>query len=246
MLKGLQRVSFLACCALGTVIACVLMVQNWDKVNVNPVVRAQDSPQNPSKFVDIEPNSLYQGMRVVKVTVGDQVVIPGPFNRHKGPAGVPFQAGDDWLKTMTFTLKNRSTKKIVQVQFDILFPETGAPDTLEGTVGQEVVLGRMPDVNSYTKDGVKIGPDRRQPLDLGPGQEMTISLAPYACDLRKRIEGHQPFSTITRCFINVTLAYFEDGMVCIIADYQVPDPSHPGRYLHVNRADYPINPKAEE
>jgi hypothetical protein len=147
---------------------------------------------------------------------------------------------------MTFTLRNRSTKKIVQIQWDASFPETGAPGTLAGIVALAIVQGRLPDVDAYTQEGVKLRPDTRPPLDFQPGQEMTISLAPYADDLRRHVEEHQPFSTITRCFINLEVAYFEDGMSWAGAGYYyVPDPSHPGRGIPVDRSNRPVDPKAE-
>jgi len=216
------------------------MVQNWDRVNVVPVVRAQDSPENQPKFVEIEPNSHFEAVRVVKVAVGEQEVTPGPFNRREGPSGIAFHAGDDWLKTLVFTIKNRSTKKIVQIQWSVCFPEPGSINCL-----LERTTGRMPEIDAYTKEGVKLRPGSQQPLDLRPRQVMKISLADYADDLRTRIEQQQPFSNTTRCFINVYLAYFEDGMNWTVGGYySVPDPSHPGLFKRVDASDDLIDPEA--
>src|SRR5208337_268415 len=240
MEKGLQWLSLVACFLLGTVIACVLMVQNWHKVSVIPVVKAQDAPVAGKKYVDVEPDSPRFAARVVKVTVGSQVVTPGYFRYHKGPSGAPFQAGDDWLKEMTFTIKNRSSKTFVFISFDIVLSEALASAR---TIGKVVELGRVPEVDAYTVEGNKIDQGSQQPLDFRPGQEMEISVAPYADELRGKIEEIQPFSTANRCFINVAVGYFEDGMQWMLMDYSVPDPSHPGSFKPVDDSEIPVRDK---
>ena len=248
MVKGLQWLSLVACFVLGAVIACVLMVQNWNKVSVVPVVNAQDAPVAGKKYVDVEQDSPRFAARVAKVTVGNQVVIPGEFHPHKGPSGVPFEAGDDWLKELTFTIKNRSSKTLVWLSFGIGFPDTLTPcsesvtgECMRGGVGVE--LGRIPENAAYTPEGKKLNQGSKQPIDFRPGQEMEISLAPYADELRRRIEEYQSFSTISRCFINVNLGYFEDGMMWALADYNVPDPSHYPWYKPADESQIPVKDK---
>ena len=233
MQKGLQWLSLVACFLLGTVIACVLFVRNWDKVSVVPVVRAQEALTGGSKFVEIEPDIPREAARVVKVTIGKQVITPGFFNRLKGPSGVPFQAGDDWLKGLTFTIKNRSSKKFVELDMRICFPDTEATGH---EICQPIELGRIPEID-------KLGEGSARPLDFRPGQEMQISFAPYAAEIRKRIEERQPFSTISRCFINVAVGYLEDGMQWLLSDYSLPDPSHPGSFKPVDDSEVPVKDK---
>jgi hypothetical protein len=228
-------------------IACLLLVQDWNKVSVVPVVKAQDAPVAGKKYVDVEQDSPRFAARVVKVTVGNQIVIPGEFRPHKGPSGVPFQAGDDWLKELTFTIKNRSSKTFVWLHFGVAFPDTLAACsesiTGECQTGWSMELGRIPENAAYTPEGKKLNQGSRQPIDFRPGQEMEISLAPYADELRRRIEERQPFSTISRCFINVNLGYFEDGMMWSLADYNVPDPSHYPWYKPADESQIPVKDK---
>lgn len=240
MLKGLQWLSLAACCLLGTVIACVLMVQNWNRVNVVPVVKAQDAPASGSKFVEIEPDIPREAARVVKVTVGKQVVTPGFYNRRKGPSGTPFQAGDDWLRRLTFTIKNRSSKKFVELDMRICFPDT---ETTGHPICQPIELGRMPENAASAVGGNKLDQRRTRPLDFRPGQEMQISFAPYADEIRRRIEERQPFSTISRCFINLAVGYFEDGMQWLLSQYSVPDPSRSGSFTPVDDSEIPVKDK---
>ncbi|MGA9059887.1 MAG: hypothetical protein WB763_25635 [Terriglobia bacterium] len=240
MLRGLQWLSLIACCLLGTVIACVLMVQIWDKVSVVPVVQAQDALMGGSKFVEIERDCPRDSARVVKVTVGKQVITPGFFNRLKGPSGVPFQAGDDWLKKLTFTIRNRSSENFVELDMHICFPDT---ETTGHEICQPIDLGRMPDNAAYTVEGNKFDQGSARPLDFRPGQEMKISFAPYADEIRRRIEERQPFSTISRCFINLDGGFFEDGMRWELADYLVPDPSRHGSFKPVDDSEIPVKDK---
>jgi hypothetical protein len=216
------------------------MVQNWNKVSVLPVVKAQDTPPAGAKYVEIEPDSSRYAAKVVKVMVGKQVVTPGPFNRLRGPSGVPFQAGDDWLKNLTFTIKNTSSKKFVELYTHVCFPETeiGADWICQG-----IELGRIPDIDAYTDKGDRFDQGSARPLDFRLGQEMQITFAPYASEIRRRIEERQPFSTISRCFINVHTGYFEDGMQWLLYNYSVPDPSHHGKFIPADESQIPAKDK---
>ena len=237
MLKGLQWLSLVACYALGTIIACVVLVQNWDNMNLVPLARAQDISVNKPKFVEIQPDIPCEAARVVKVTVGTQDVTPGFRRPHHGPSGPPFQAGDDWLKDMTFTIRNRSTRTLVELAWAASFPETEATGYV---ITQHFDLGRVPENAAYTREGNKLIQGSRQSLDLHPGQEIMISLMPYADDIRKLLEQRQPFSTIHTCFISVHAGYFADGMQWVLADYNVPDPSHPGFFKPADVSQLPV------
>jgi hypothetical protein len=190
MQKGLQALSVFACCVLATAIAGVLIARSWDGLSVLPVVQAQDDLTAGSKFIEVEPENAYQAARVIKVTVGKQVVTPGFYNRRQGPSGVPFRAGDDWLKGLSFTVKNRTTKKIVKLFMNVSFPETDKPE-YGFSVNQNIYLGRIPENVAYGPDGQKFDQGAKQPLAFGPGQEMTFSFVDYADDVRKRIEEHR-------------------------------------------------------
>ncbi len=233
MLKGLQWFGAFASCVLAAAIACVLIARSWAGLSVLPVVQAQDDLTAGSKFIEVEPENANQAARVVKVTVGKQIVTPGFYRRGRGPSGVPFQAGDDWLKGLAFTVRNRTSKKIVQLFMTVCFPETDNPE-YEFEVCQTIYLGRTPENAAYGPDGKKFDQGAKQPLGFGPGQEMTFSFADYADDARKRIEERQPFSALSRCFINVHTAYLEDGTQWVLSHFDAPDPSHPGSVIPVD------------
>jgi hypothetical protein len=198
-----------------------------------------------SKFIEVEPENAHQAARVVKVTVGKQVITPGFHNRLKGPSGVPFQAGDDWLKGLVFAVKNRTSKKIVQLYMDVCFPDLQRTET-DSWHCQSIYLGRIPENAAYGPDGQKFDQGAKQPLDFGPGQEMTFSFASYADDVRKRIEKRQPFSTVSRCFINVHTAYLEDGTQWVLSHFQVQDPGHPGSLIPLDPSFFPGDPDADK
>lgn len=245
---------WIALCFLGVVVAGGALLTSWDSIRVVPIVRAQESPTGQSKYVEREPfvpeesgphpcddpDFPCEAIRVVRVTVNGQVVTPGPYYRSKAPSGLPFLAGEDWLKGLAFTIKNRTARKFVRVTMVVGFPDT---EWVDGTgmlhrIGQNIEFGRLPEINQYTKDGVKV--DYRasiQPIAFMPGQEITISFAPYADDMRKRIEEVQPFNTIRRCFILLQTAYFENGTEWMLVEYKIADAGHPGSYRNVEPSD---------
>jgi hypothetical protein len=76
--------------------------------------------------------------------------------------GVPFAAGDDWLKTLTVRLKNISGQRLVSAQITVVLPEMGsgspdivfcygcaAPEKEKGFMPGEVVELKMPGGGFY-------------------------------------------------------------------------------------------------
>jgi hypothetical protein len=70
-------------------------------------------PQGLDRTVYIERQTRMYPVTIERVTVGDQLIQPGVVG---GPRvlrpGTPFQANNDWLKNMSFVLKNRTNKTI--------------------------------------------------------------------------------------------------------------------------------------
>ena len=236
MRKALECLSNVASCLLGILLAYTLIAPCWDNGRIIQIVSAQGASINQQKYVEVEPVQPYQAVRVIKVTIGTKEVIAGPFYPHREPTGVPFKAGDDWLKELTFTVKNRTSKKVVQLFTDVCFPN---PLEARSVICQEVYLGRTPDIAAYMITGEKFDQGGKQPLDFLPGQEMTISFAPYTDELRRKIEEKEPFSAATRCFINVHYAYFEDGMSWLLSKFILPDTAHPGHQIDMDHSYFP-------
>jgi hypothetical protein len=136
-----------------------------------------------------------------------------------------FEAGDDWLKDVSFVIKNVSKKKITYLSVSCALFETNdwqselekhsTPDNPGlGQAGN--VVGWRPKHALYSvRTGLIAQPDsdRRPPFVLAPGQEFTIALQnpeDYA-DLKSSVEARQPMSTVTACDAQIGDIFFEDG-----------------------------------
>jgi hypothetical protein len=81
-------------------------------------------PQGLDRTVYIERQTRMYPVTIERVTVGDQVIQAGVMG---GPIviqpGAPFQANEDWLKNMSFVLKNRTNKTIEWADIYLVFPD---------------------------------------------------------------------------------------------------------------------------
>jgi hypothetical protein len=207
---------------------------------------------------------------------GDTQIVPSVPSRRRN--GQPFQAREDWLKDLTFVVKNLSDKEIIAFGFRVDFPETGddvppGDGAIEGNysyakyawVGREPARYVVVHVAPHVVDSFH--PPEFDPLDshglhptsmtdlefvpreadttslpivLLPGQELTVSLAPYNDEIKEEIDSpDRPvgkgkrihFSAITTCWIFLQDAYFADGTKWTPGPvYYKPDPSVPGKY----------------
>lgn len=133
---------------------------------------------------------------------------------------VSFKAGDDWLKNLSITVKNVSTKNIVRVEVHLTFLDTG-----DGTRGRPYLL----------MDGVQLGKTQdnhshaaNPPLDFQPGQELTLPFVSGLGDLSEGTVG-QPLSTIRRVQVTFSI-FFADGTKWRDGVYEKPNPAKVGRY----------------
>jgi hypothetical protein len=235
-------------------------------------VRADDN----LKTVGIDFFSAGEPIRVVRVMEGGTQVIPKVPSRR--PNGQPFEAGENWLKDLTFVVKNLSDKEIIAIGFRVAFPETGddvppGNGAIEGnytyakyaSVGREPAMYVVVHVAPHVVDSFHppefdpLDPQRlhspsmtdlefvpRQAdttsfsIDLLPGQELTIPLAPYNDEIKEGTDSPDrpvgkgkriSFSAITTCWISLQNAYFADGTKWTPGPvYYKPDPNVPGKY----------------
>ena len=116
--------------------------------------------------------------------------------------GQPFIADDDWLRGLTFKIKNLSGKTIKLVRIYFIVPEAKFKDS---------ALGFSIEYGKETIDGVKLvyGSERLQP---GAEAELIFGITAYNHyrDLLAK-EGSSP--DFTKVFIGMTYVRFDDGMV---------------------------------
>jgi hypothetical protein len=187
---------------------------------------------------------------IEKVTVGDQVIQTGVMG---GPRvlqpGTPFQANNDWLKNMSFVLKNRTNKTIDWAQIYVSIP-SAAEGLTKTLANYPLQLGKIPANDFFMGKGQKPLPKRAEdlqgrPLSFGPGQTLVIKLADHLDELRADFEQTVTFEQVTQISIEPHYFLFKDGMrwdAALIA-FGIPDPDQPGKFTNMDRGGYfPGNP----
>jgi len=261
MSKLLDRLTLVALCVLGAVLASLLIVEGWHRVRVVPIVRAQGDPTGGNKTVLVNKTRRLDPIEVVKVLEGGKEVAPGdpsqddlnwlmPKDLPLRPArqfrtAYKFPAGESWLRDLSLVLLNRTSKNIVHVSMHVTFPETTATGPM---LWPTVRFGQLPDNVAFFVSGEAMPPRPEEPIFLEPGEERTFPLVEQGPHLRKAIEGRQPFSTVSMCYIHFE-ATFDDGMHWgEVGGYSDPDPDHPGRFTPTDMTYFPgplVGPPAE-
>jgi hypothetical protein len=183
---------------------------------------------------------------ITKVIVAGQEIQPGSATAaHEDKPGTPFQADEDWLKTMSIFITNRTDKVIVCAQVNLWFPDTG-----DGTAGRPVTVyavtvGQRPEWAKYYRSGKKMTPDTKTALFLAPGKTLEIKVAEYIDEMQSVVEERLLFSQVTRVNISRSNIYFADGMRWdgAAASYYVPDLSQPGHYTKLDDTYFPGKPE---
>jgi len=123
--------------------------------------------------------------------------------------GQPFKANSEWLKHITFKVKNNSARAITYVQLALTLPQIKGPRVVP-----------------YTIDGHGISPDTR----FRPGEIVELRLiSDKVFDWLKSIATEQKldFSAIDQAEVMVVLVYVEDGTQWMSGCVKTADAWHP-------------------
>ena len=132
-----------------------------------------------------------------------------------------FEADGNWLKGVSLKIKNKSEKAIVCIYMLVIFRETApAPMTYPKFFGHPTNTGIEPE-----------GP----PLELKPGEELTVSFAGEFEALKRAVEHRRPVDSVNIVELEITRAYFEDGMMWDLGELYRPDPDNPGKWILVEK-----------
>lgn len=136
--------------------------------------------------------SAFETLEIVDVKAGDKTVTIGQV----------FSAGDDWLKSLTFRVKNISSKPIIDLTIGITFPET--EENYRGT-GTNI---SSPEIkNNLLSNAPKI---------LMPGEEIDVMFtdAGYRRFMGSLVKS-KPNINLTKLDITQTLTVkYDDGTSC--------------------------------
>lgn len=154
-----------------------------------------------------------------------------------------FNAGDDWLKDLSFTIKNVSDKTItyLEVYCDLFETSDWAKELAAHSTPANPGLGQANNTVGWRPEhalysprlGRMSAPDstRRPAFQLAPGQEFTIPLQDprtYS-DLKSEVEARKPMSAINACNAGLGAIFFADGTQWQSHHYLRPT-DQPGRY----------------
>jgi hypothetical protein len=190
--------------------------------------------------VEIDPARKVDPVLVTQVALGSAIVQSPRF----GPldAVTPFQAGDDWLQSLSIHLLNRTSQTIVYADIVLGFPETTENNTKRMYVAP-LNFGRIPEAVAI--DG-RTGKLHLQPADLRPlafasDQTMVIRLGDHIERIRDSIgSSGWSLAALHKVRIFVGSFYFADGMTFAANGYFTPD--NVGRWVLMPMTYFPGDP----
>jgi hypothetical protein len=130
-----------------------------------------------------------------------------------------FVAGDDWMRSLVFTVKNRSDKRILFVSLGLRFPRPpGSQDKISISdipYGNDELLTRSPT-------------PVEQLVGIAPGQTVDMQLTPQRFDDLRLFLSATGYSPITdRVNLTIQEVIFEDDTMWSGGQYHRRDPKDP-------------------
>lgn len=210
--------------------------------------RAQTPDHQGPKILTVAGGGIRDPLYITKVSVaGYEMLLGSPLGLHPNGnlifSGRPFQAGSEWLGSMTVYLRNRTVKNIVFVDIPVGFPETGDGHTSPQSI-YHIRLGRLPAVDAFDgRTGKPLLPHTGvQQLSIATGGTLAIRIVDYMDQLKSYVDQAMPFATVTKCTIYGTKGCFEDGTCWAGDSFSAPDPSHPGKFKPLGPDYFPGDP----
>jgi hypothetical protein len=207
-------------------------------------------------------------VRLIKVTAGTtEIVSDGTAfpDKHSWQGTVP-NGGDDWLTSLSLTIQNVSTKKIVYLNVWCSVTETAdwklehdkhsvVQNALQGKTAEPILgqlnhsVGHRPKAALYSMlTGHELHPDSGPAFELAPGQTYTIALEDPAIygGLKSSVEESKgSISAANACNgPGVGIVFFEDGTQWQGHRYLRADPDTRGHWITITRDEW-LNVKPE-
>ncbi len=161
-----------------------------------------------------------QGKTVEKATYDSEPVEVVDLRASQKPIqpGEKVAGGDDWLKDLSFRLKNTSHKQIVYAEIALDFSGTQLTYLIR--------FGQRPGVKQQM----------RSPLAVAPGEYLNVDVAGSYRDLKRFVENERQISTIEKVALRISFIAFDDGTVWSAGKMLRPDPVSPERYVPVDNS----------
>jgi hypothetical protein len=156
-----------------------------------------------------------------------------------------FEADSDWLRNVTFKLKNVSGKRITYIALFLTFPETAKETSRAGLNLPSVQQSGTERVPGMHQIFVGVDPEQkfqRPALNLAPGETLEVSLAaeyPRISTLVRLLDF--PMEQLNQMEVEIHAALFDDGTMDQGGMIYKRDPKDPHHYIPVGSA--PFDPK---
>ena len=230
MQRGLQALGLVACVVLGTAIACSMAVGIRPHLRLVSAVQAQGRIRS----VIVDRPIWNDPIEIVKVMIAGRATVPGApraedlrwwasgaSSSNLSRIAYSLPADDNWIESLSFVLRNRTTEKIARVEIMLQLPETN------WQYGPRFFFGQFPPAAAYFDDGTPI-PQTEEPIAFNPCGEMTFALADNEDGLRRLRE--LPLQPISHAYARF-IVHLEDGLRWMLSRYERPDPEHLGQWV---------------
>lgn len=175
---------------------------------------------NPSKIVGekriVKASSINDVLKIEKVDVDGREI----------GLSQAFQAGDDWMRGVSVTLRNVSGKQIVSFSLDTAFPETTATGN---RMMSSIVYGRRPGLPAEVKVA------ERPPV--AAGESVVLSFLGDEYDkLIRFLNSRQPLAGLSKAELSIGMVFFNDGTAWSTGSFMKPHDTIPNRWTPIERS----------
>ena len=179
-------------------------------ISKNPVARIW--PEKPQKLIAKEDlgNPDEAPIDVIDVKLRGQSV---DINK-------PLEGDDEWIRNISFKLKNRTTKNITYVGVNLVFSDTSTTDP---AMVRQLRFGRRPDRPDPTSESML----------LKPNDSFEVSLPTQYESLKRFIEKKKQIKNINKAAVSVYIVLFEDGMKWDVGNFYAPDATEPSGFRKI-------------
>jgi hypothetical protein len=127
MSKALQTLNLIAIGLLGTVLGCVLVAQTWPRDAKPGCAPEPDSRLQQAewpKTLQVYPFHRGDPVELLRILKDGEEVVPGTYRLPAiaGDGSQTVDAVNDWLKDVSFVLRNQAPKAIISVGISVVFP----------------------------------------------------------------------------------------------------------------------------
>ena len=134
----------------------------------------------------------------------------------------PFDGEDEWMKDLSFEVKNHSTKTVTHVGVELFFSDSNssAPRMV-----RQLRFGLRPGRQDQSNSA---------PISLKPGEHIDVLMNEQYATLKTFLERMQPVKSLDSLMIRVYLVFFDDGTKWDLGNFYVPDTAKPSGFRMVD------------